>query len=247
MSLKKPNKALLGVLVIGGILGGGYAAWDSTIKHEFIPRNFGVIVEGQAYRSGRLTPSAMRKVVEEHGIKTILDLGAFIEGSPKDLEQQRVADELGVVRFRMPNLIGDGTGNPNEFAHAVRMINDPRAWPVLVHCGAGAQRTGATVVLHRCLIEGMTVEEAYPEAFNFGHTPRTDWEMLAFVGSHDEEIARSLATGEPIPGYEPTPYPFGEVPILSLAERRKAKVAGQIAAQPATSEQPQADAPDPGA
>lgn len=118
-----PNKPVLGVLVLGGILGGGYAAWDSTINHEFFPRNFGVIIEGQAYRSGRLTPGVMRKVVEERGIRTILDLGAFIEGSPKDLEQQRVADELGVVRFRMPNLIGDGTGNPNEFAHAVRMLS----------------------------------------------------------------------------------------------------------------------------
>lgn len=247
MAKNKPNKAVLLLLLVIGLVGGGYAVWDSTLKHEFFPRNFGVIVEDQAYRSGRLTPRALRSVIEDHQIKTILDLGAFELDSPKDQEQQRIAEEMGVTRFRMPNLIGDGTGNPNEFAHAVRMINDPRAWPILVHCGAGTQRMGATTVLHRCLIEGLTVEEAYREAFTYGHEPRTDWEMLAFIGTHDESIAQSLRTGKPVPGYATTPYPLGEPPLLDVADRSVTRVAGQLEQTSTERDEPDADTPDPGA
>ena len=142
----------------------------ASVIPNLVPKNFGVVREGQLYRSGELTPAALAKVVREHDIRTIVDLGAYDEGSPQDRREQATADALGVTRHRF-FLYGDGTGDPESYLKALRVMTDPDAQPVLVHCSAGAQRTGGAVVLYRCLVEGEAFEAAYAEASDYRHNP----------------------------------------------------------------------------
>jgi len=143
--------------------------WYADDGHELLwPKRWGVVQEGAIYRSGEPTPSATRRVVEQIGIKTIIDLGAHTPGTKEELTAQAVADELGVTRYRF-GLIGDATGDPNDYVLALRIMNDPAHQPVWVHCAAGSERTGCLIALHRSINDGWDVDEAYAETHAYDH------------------------------------------------------------------------------
>ncbi len=204
-SRTKQHPRLLRLVVIVVIVVGVIYGIKKT-RYQFIARNFGVVEAGEIYRSGRLTPRMFRKVVGENNIKTVLDLGAYVPGSPEDLREQQLAEELGAERYRF-YLDGDGTGNPNYYVQALRLMSDPDAQPILIHCAAGAQRTGVLVLLYRHVIQGQDLARAYPESFQYKHKP-DEWQLLAYVAQWNDEIAAALRTGEPIPGFEPVEYPL---------------------------------------
>ncbi len=198
---------LVGVL-LAALAGGGAVLWHKVIRHELFPRNFGVVVDGQIYRSGRLTERALRSLIEDREVRTILDLGAFDPDSEREAWTQDVAEELGVQRFRF-SLIGDGTGNPNYYVQALRVMTDEQAWPLLVCCGAGSERTSVAVMLYRNLVDGDPMMETYAETFGYKHD-REDWEMLAYLADYREAILESYRTGVPVEGFEAVAYPLGD-------------------------------------
>ena len=72
------------------------------------------------------------------------------------------AEELGVARIEVVQLI-DGAGNPPEkFLRAVRLLRELAAKhaPVLVHCHAGQSRSAAVVCKYFMTVEGDSLGEA---------------------------------------------------------------------------------------
>ena len=197
------SKPLLLLIVIGILAGGGAIIWRKVIRDQVIPKNFGVVEEGRLYRAGGLTEATMRDVVRDHQIRTIVDLGAFDREPEREQSMQKLADELRVKRHTF-RLKGDGTGNPNDYVAALRYMTDPANQPVLVMCSAGAQRTGAAVILYRCIHDDMTIQQAYPESFKHRHDPGHDWTMLAYLADWADEIQRAYREGEWIDGQPPT-------------------------------------------
>lgn len=195
---RRRNLALAIALALAALAGSGVYAWEAQIKPRYIVKNFGVVEAGQVYRSGRLTTHTLDKVIRERGIKTVIDFGADAKGSPEDLAEQAVCDAKGLPRHRL-DLNGDGTGDPNMYVAALRILADPANHPVLLHCGAGAQRTSAAVILYRHLMQNKTITEVYPEAFAFGHKPRKDFILPTYLADWITDIERSYRTGEPIP------------------------------------------------
>ena len=160
-------KVIISIVVLVAILAG--VIWYADEGHElFWPKRWGVVQEDAIYRSGEPTPSATRRVVKEMGIRTIIDLGAHTPGSKEELTAQAVAAELGVRRYRF-GLIGDATGDPNDYVLALRIMNDPAHQPVWVHCAAGSERTGCLIALHRSINEGWDVQAAYDETHEYDH------------------------------------------------------------------------------
>ncbi|MFI4883507.1 MAG: protein-tyrosine phosphatase family protein [Phycisphaerales bacterium JB064] len=143
--------------------------WYADDGHElFWPKRWGVVQEGAIYRSGEPTLRATRRVVKEMGIRTIIDLGAHTPGTHEEESAAALAQELGVQRYRF-GLIGDATGDPNDYVLALRIMNDPAHQPVWVHCAAGSERTGCLVAMHRVINEDWGVEEAYDETHEYDH------------------------------------------------------------------------------
>ncbi|MDX2148056.1 MAG: tyrosine-protein phosphatase [Planctomycetota bacterium] len=185
----------LGVVALGL---GGWGFWDAAIKPNVQPKRFGVVVPGQLYRSGELTPAATRDVVRDQGIKTIIDLGAAEPGTADDRRAQRTAEALGVRRVVF-DLEGDASGDPNQYVAVLRLMMDPAAQPVLVHCGAGSQRTGCAVALYRMIVEGVPQAEAIDEARLYDHDPVENPKLTKMLDLYAGDVAASLKSGEPIP------------------------------------------------
>ncbi|USN99998.1 MAG: tyrosine-protein phosphatase [Phycisphaeraceae bacterium] len=171
-------------------------AWFAVegVVPNLVPKNFGVVAEGRVYRSGELTPEALRSVIESRGIRTIVDFGAFDHDPAGERREQSVADSLGVER-RVLYLSGDGTGDPNRYVEALRLMTDASAQPVLVHCAAGAQRTGCAVALYRNVVEGWNDQRALDEATKYRHDPSENPRMPEMYHRWRDEIAGALRDG----------------------------------------------------
>ena len=191
------GRFLRNAAIIVAVVAVAIYAWEEHLGERLIPKNFGVVEDGAIYRAGNLSAPMYEKVVEERGVRTVIDFGGYLD-YPETFDRIKALDErLGVERFLLP-VGGDATGDPNRYVEALRIMGDESRGPFLVHCAAGAQRTGMCILLHRVINEGWTVAEAYEETRSYGHDPGKNWKFMHFLGTWRDEIERSLETGEPI-------------------------------------------------
>lgn len=177
--------------------------WRVAIQPNVSPKRFHIVEAGSIYRSGAPTPGTLRTIHRRFGIRTILDLGTYPRGSMDEVRQERTADALGIRRVRL-DLEGDSTGNPNVYVEALRIMADPANHPVLVHCGAGTERTGVAVFLFRTIIQGRDMPSAMAEARAAGHDPkRNPWLFIMLLEWHDK-IEQAYRTGGSIPWADPS-------------------------------------------
>lgn len=183
-----------------------------VVRPNLVPKNFGVIEQGRVYRSGQLTPAAMRRIVEREHIKTEIDLGSYWDGGrladpAGEARNQRAAEAMGVTRYVMP-LVGDGTGNVNWYIHALRIMNDPSKQPVLVHCGAGSERTSVAAILYEQLRTGSPDNATGVEqARKFRHNPRRNPHVREVLDAYGAEILRCVRQGGQLSAFESIPSP----------------------------------------
>ncbi len=198
----RQGPGLVQILAIVGAVVLLAVGYQNLIHPNIFPKRLGEVVPGQIYRSGMLTTAALNKVIREHDIKTVIDLGAWVVDTPANRRanerEQHAVEALGAQRHVF-TLIGDATGDPNQYAEALRLMTDPDNWPVLVHCGAGTERTGCVVALYRMHTEDMSMEDAYAEAERAGHSETRNPHLREVLKKWTGPVLESLETGEPIP------------------------------------------------
>jgi protein tyrosine/serine phosphatase len=194
--------AVCAVVVVGITL-----LWVFVLRDRFIPKRFGVVVPGQVFRSGQISRFLIADVVDRNHIGTIIDLNGL---DPKDADQQaeiEVSEAKNVRHLRFP-LRGDATGQIDRYAGAVQAIveSEHEGRPVLVHCAAGTQRTGACVSFYRLLVRHDSPESVYRELMSYGWDPRSHHILLEYVNGHMRELAHLLVERHVI-DREPDPLP----------------------------------------
>ncbi|MEO1008467.1 MAG: protein-tyrosine phosphatase family protein [Planctomycetota bacterium] len=194
MAIGGPGIALRWWHMVVLVVAVGTIAWFAGVDEQVWPKRFGVVQEGAIYRSGEPTPGATEAVVREYGIKTIIDLGAHTLDTPEERLAQRTADALGVTRYRF-GLIGDATGDPNDYVLALRIMNDPAHQPVWVHCAAGSERTGCLVAMHRIVNDGEDLDAAYAETTRFDHRTRKNPHLRAMLERWADGVREAYFAG----------------------------------------------------
>src|SRR6185295_17352182 len=116
--------------------------------------------------------------------------------------EQHTAESLGITRFRF-ELSGDSTGNPNNYLQALRLMTDPSRQPVLVHCGAGTERTGCAVILYRHIVQGVPLADAVREAEAAGHSARRNEALAKTLDDWAGPIEEAYRSGGLVAGAEP--------------------------------------------
>lgn len=189
------------------------AGFKPLIRDPLVPKNFGVIEPGAVYRAGQLSPGALEAVVQRHGIRTIVDLGAHEPDSAGARRNARAAQSLGLTRI-VCDLEGDGTGNPNWYVVALRVMRDPAYRPVLVHCGGGSERTGGVAILYEALraghaLDARAIEAGLEQARRYGHEESRNGRLRQMLEQWGPAILEAVRRGGQIPGVETVPDPVG--------------------------------------
>jgi hypothetical protein len=89
------------------------------------------------------------------------------------------------------DLSGLDVSDPDQQAE-VAIASERKGVPVLVHCSAGAQRTGACVAFYRLLVRGEPAESVYAELPRYGWDPKTDQILIDYANSNMRTLAELL-------------------------------------------------------
>ncbi len=185
---KKSRLVWLAVLLVGGSIW----LWEDVIEDRVIPKRFGVVKEGRIYRSGQLSASLVKRTLVKYQIGVIVSLSGDSDDVDKNAERQAAA-ELGIERLVFP-LGGKGTGDINNYAKAIAAICEAqeKGKPVLVHCAAGAQRTGGVIATYRLLVEKKDASFVLAEMKRYGWDPRRNELLLPYINSNMAQLAELL-------------------------------------------------------
>lgn len=196
---------LIAALAVAAIVGD--MVWEREIRDRIIAKHWATVVPGKLYRSGQISPTLIEGMLTRHGIRTIINL----QGESLDDEKQRAEHEVAITRgieeVRCP-LGGDGTGDIRSYAVALREIRSCLAdeKPVLVHCAAGAQRTGGVIAAYRMLLENASPQGAYAEMKAHGWKPVKDQILIDYLNAHMAELSRLLVEMQVL-DHVPDPLP----------------------------------------
>ncbi len=191
-----PSSGLMVVVILASavVLGAG-AASDVD---QYFPNNLGVVEPGTVYRSGQLDRLLIRQVLEDLEIKRIVVMHSYNPRDPDHVAELEAARELGidVQWFAMG---GNGVGptdaiTTDHYASVVALLAEAQRThtPTLVHCGAGAQRTGGTVAAYRLLVRGDDPAEVYADATRYDWDPEEDLAWPTFLNRNMRALAEEL-------------------------------------------------------
>ena len=187
----KKSSPLIPVLILVTI-GIGIWIFDS-VKDDIFPKRFGVVKEGVLYRSGQISSTLVKRVLEEHNIQVIIDLTGTDPSNSDQVAEIQTAKELGIERCTYP-LSGKGTGDVNSYIQALctlhQAIEDQK--PALIHCAAGTQRTGGATALYRLLFEKQSPESVVEEMKHYDWSYRDNPDLLDYLNKNMPVICNAL-------------------------------------------------------
>jgi protein tyrosine/serine phosphatase len=199
------------LLLIGALL---TVFWKDIerLPRRFIPRNLGTVEEGKLYRSGQIHRSLLPDVIKDKNIGAIVCL-TYDPGKEDFDAEPGIAKSMGVDHTVIKGLNGKGIGNIELYADALRAMKNAvdAGKPVLVHCAAGAQRTGAAFTFWKLLVEGKSVEIAQEHLYAFGHDPDDNDQLIPYVNANMKRLAELLVANGTIEKI-PDPIPQLKLP-----------------------------------
>ena len=146
-------------------------------QREKLQRNFRVVEDGKLYRSAQLNPEGLSRVINDYGIKTVISFRFPSEPgqTPPDQWEVDFCKKLGVNHVHItpdvwsPDKEGviPAQKGVDQF---LKVMNDPRNQPALVHCFRGAHRTGIHCAIYRMEFNKWSNEEAISEMKALGYT-----------------------------------------------------------------------------
>jgi protein tyrosine/serine phosphatase len=154
-------------IVLIGFLGiiAGARFWYQEVQGNFHP-----ITPGEAYRSAQLDRDELECYIREYKIRSIINLRGQNAGESWYQQEIASSQKLGVSHFDL-ELGAEKAPEPSELTELLRLFTiAPR--PVLIHCKAGADRSGLAAALWKMVIDGSPKSEARKQlAIRFGHMP----------------------------------------------------------------------------
>ena len=169
---RRHQKVALALALVATFGGASAVIWHQSGE---LPKRFSVVVEGRLYRSGRVTPLQLESLAREHGVQTVLSL--LDPTAPESVAERRAAERLG-LRWLNVALPGDGASTPEQRQRLKSILFDDAVGPLLVHCAAGANRTGLAVGLYRLHKQAWTVDRVLDEMRSLGFKDRPHHQNL---------------------------------------------------------------------
>jgi protein tyrosine/serine phosphatase len=158
MNFKKKIGLVIIVFITIGI---GKYVYDMHINH-----NFETITEGKVYKSGVIPPDEIEDYVKEYKIKSIIDLrfpGTGDEVNNPEIPAELTAEKEAIAKIKGVNYFNNGSDQvpePHNLDTFFKIMDDPKNYPVLIHCYHGVGRAEMYSAIYRIEYENMEKDEA---------------------------------------------------------------------------------------
>lgn len=132
--------------------------------------NFHTISNGVAYRSAQLDRDELEYYVHKFNIRSIINLRGKEPGKSWYEEEIKTSHDLGVDHFDV-GLSSDEVPPSDKIERLVELFRIvPK--PVLIHCKAGADRSGLAAAIWKVVIDGESATIAKRQlSIFYGHLP----------------------------------------------------------------------------
>lgn len=135
-----------------------FAALVLTFSATGCPPNFHEVDPGKLYRSAQLTGPELEHAIQKLGIRSVINLRGPNPGKDWYDGEVQVTRAHGVRQFDIPM-------RADRIPHRKRLLElldalESAERPILVHCRAGADRTGEASAIYQMEYMGKTREEA---------------------------------------------------------------------------------------
>ncbi|MBE0581920.1 tyrosine-protein phosphatase [Devosia sp.] len=157
----------MALLVSGIVLPGGAGAWAAYLQAT---GNIHEVVPGLLFRSNQLRAAQLQTLLQDEGIRTVINLRG---GSRQDDWYREEADVVAGAGARLVDIPIADDKEP-DITSITRLLAALRTspTPVLIHCKAGADRTGLAAALYLLEVAGLPPDVAARHlSFAYGHFP----------------------------------------------------------------------------
>jgi undecaprenyl-diphosphatase len=132
--------------------------------------NFHAITQGEAYRSAQLDRDELRHCIHKYNIKSIINLRGKRRGRRWYREELRVSNQLNCRHYDL-SIPADKNPSPAQVKKLLHLF-ETATRPVLLHCKAGADRTGLAAALWKAAVDSEPKALAKKQlSLRFGHIP----------------------------------------------------------------------------
>ncbi|WP_027993825.1 dual specificity protein phosphatase family protein [Sinorhizobium meliloti] len=159
--MKKFSNVLAGAAGAAALLFGGYLGFLQLTGnfHEVLPR--------ELYRSAQPSAADIASYARQYAIETIVNLRGKSEEAWY-LQEVDAANRAGIAHIDF-RLSASEKVSLNKARHLVALLHDAQK-PILIHCRAGADRTGLASMIYLQQIAGVDEETAeWQLSVRYGH------------------------------------------------------------------------------
>jgi protein tyrosine phosphatase (PTP) superfamily phosphohydrolase (DUF442 family) len=140
--------------------------WAQPVELAGVPNLYRV--SETLYRGDQPSPRGMENL-KKLGVKTILNLRSFHSDR----------DEIGATGLAYEHIyMKPWHPEEKDMVRFLKIVNDPKRAPVLVHCQHGADRTGTVIAVYRITVQGWSKAEAIREMTQGGFGFHETWSNL---------------------------------------------------------------------
>ncbi|WP_172282511.1 dual specificity protein phosphatase family protein [Chryseobacterium sp. LAM-KRS1] len=157
------KKILIPLLIIAFLFLVG-ALYQKKVRYNLV-----TISENKVYNSGVIPPDKLPEVLKSHNIKTVIDLRDGLQQTELNPEtkkqvnaEENAVDKLsGIHYFNLPT---DQIPQDSTVKKFLSIMDNPKNYPVLIHCHHGVGRSRLFSSLYRIEYENFTNEKARANA-----------------------------------------------------------------------------------
>ncbi|WP_312764763.1 dual specificity protein phosphatase family protein [Epilithonimonas sp.] len=165
MNLKnKTTKGFVILLSIIIVLIGTFVFYQKKIRYNLV-----TISENKVYNSGTVPPNKLPEFLKDHKIKTVIDLRNGEEQTELNPEtkkqvgaEENVIDRISNVNYF--NLPTDQIPQDSTVQKFLKIMDNPKNYPVLIHCHHGVGRSRLFSSIYRIEYENFSNDDARAHA-----------------------------------------------------------------------------------
>lgn len=145
--------------------------------------NFHIVTAGQFYRSAQLDKDELIHYIKKYHIKSILNLRGKRENSRWYKKEIEISQKMGVIHYDYGIPATHEVDDKEMDSILNILINAPK--PLLIHCKAGADRSGLVSAIWEYAIKRETAKESAEQlSLIYLHFP--------YLGSKTEDMDKSF-------------------------------------------------------